>query len=189
MKLYHVFIIFILFISCGKNEINKNKEVVYYPDIVEINYDHYIYKNTTKYLHAKINEAKIYEKLDKIECSRITGEIYKSSGEIDTKINADNAVIDQKEKKAVFTGNVIFEMIETKSKLHADEIIMDYQNNKLFCNNNVIIEKDDGSYLKATSFETNIKTQETKFTKMEIKYFYDEDKENEKDNKKDSKKK
>jgi LPS export ABC transporter protein LptC len=191
MKLYYnIFIILIFFLNCSKNEINKKKEIIYYPDIVEINYHHYIYKNATKYLHAKIDEAKIYEKLEKIECTKIIGEIYKSNGEIDTKINADSAVIDQKEKKAIFTGNVVFEMIETKSKLQADEIIMDYENNKLFCNYNVIIEKDDGSYLKATSFETNIKTQETKFTKMEIKYFYDEEKEKEKEksDKKDSKK-
>ena len=183
-----ILILFALIFNCSVKRIKKKKESINYPDMVQVNYDHFIYKNSKKYLHAKIKHADFFKKLDTIECEGLRAEIYNSKGELTTIINADKGIVYKKEKKIYFTENVMFELLENETKLISEELILDYKDNKLTSNSDVLIKKDDGSYIKATSMESEIKLDSTKFEDMEVKYFYEDDDEEDEKKSTDNKK-
>ncbi len=175
-KLILILIIFITILNCGiKKTSRKKKDIENFPDMIQTNYRHYIYKNAKRYLYAKIGHAEFYEKLKTIDCVDLEAKIYDSDGELTTIIHSDNGVVDKKEKKILFTGNVVFELLENETKLYSEEIELDYKNNKLITDKDVLIDKEDGSYIKATSMESDIKLEATNFENMDVKYFYDED--------------
>lgn len=145
------------------------------PSMTESNYKHYIYKNKKKYLYAEIEYAEFYEKENYIDCIKINAEIYDSTGDITSRIKAKKGKIDKEEGKLILSGDVILELIENKAKLYTEELDMDYKNNKLISKTNVIFKKDDGSYIKADSMESDIALESTKFKNMEILYYYEED--------------
>lgn len=171
-----LFLVICLFISCGavKKRTSKTPKKKY-PDMIQENYTHYIYKNKKKYLYAEINYAEFYEKKNTIECLGLYAEIYNAKGELTTKIKSVEGIIDKKEKNVLFNGNVEFELLENETILYSDKIVLDYKKNKLTTDKEVLILKDDGSYVKSTSLESDIKKEETKFENMEIKYYYEED--------------
>ena len=178
-QLFHIFLIILSFIiiinNCKiKKAANKNDHKNY-PDMIQNNYRHYIYKNKKKHLYASIEHAEFYEKLKTINCKILNAEIYNSDGDITTIIYSDEGKIDKKEKKMLFIGNVVFELLENETKLYGDEIELDYKNNKLISKKDVLFKKEDGSYIKASSMDSDIKLESTKFEDMEIKYFYDDE--------------
>ena len=177
-----IFII-ILFFSCGIVREKEDKIKKRFPDMVQIEYEHYIYKIGRKFLIAKIKQANFFEKANKIECDVIRAEIYNSKNELTTLIEADKGIINKDDKVVYFSGNVKIQSFEQKTKLYTEELRVDYQNNRLISDKDIIIEKDDGSYLKSKYFESNLKLQETRFDNLESKYFY-----NDKDNTNDKKK-
>jgi len=177
-KKIFIFLIFLIVLSCKEKILEELIDKKIYPNLIQDNYKHYIYKNSKKYLFTKIDRAEFFEKTEKILCNLINAEIYNSKGELTTKINSDKGEIDQNKKIFVFSDNVVFELIESETSLYCDKIELDYENNKLYCRNDLIIEKKDGSYLKASSMESDLKLQETRFTDMKIKYFYDEEEKN-----------
>lgn len=167
-----------LFTFCSKEvtkETKKEEEQIL-PEIVQYNYKHYIYKNSKKYLIANIKVAQFFEKKKEINCDGIYAEIYNGKGELTTTINADKANINKETKKVTFSENVIFDVIDNKIKLFTEEITLDYAGNKLFSKGEVLIKKEDGSFIKGDSMESDIKNAVTKFEKMIIKYYYDDEK-------------
>ena len=166
-----------MIINCSSNKEKVEKVIYSVPDMIQTNYRHYIYKNGKKSLFARIEEARFYEKKSEINCYRVYVETYNSKGELTTKIRSENGLINRNEKIFIFSGNVEIESIEDESTLHSQEVELDYKNNKLVSKKDILIDKKDGSYIKATSMESDIKLQSTKFTDMVIKYYYDEDKE------------
>ncbi len=60
--------------------------------------------------------------------------------------------------------------------MYSDELKLDYENNKLISDKKILLEKNDGSYIKADSMESDLKLEATRFENMKIKYYYDEEK-------------
>ncbi|HQJ06328.1 MAG TPA: LPS export ABC transporter periplasmic protein LptC, partial [Spirochaetota bacterium] len=119
--------------------------------------------------------GRLFEKSGKIRCDGLKADIFNSKGALTTEIFADKGNIDKNDKLVIFTGNVRIKTFESKSTIFTEELYLDYKNNKLFSNVPVSIKKDDGSYLNASSMESDIKTEESSFQNMEIKYFYEAD--------------
>ncbi len=65
--------------------------------------------------------------------------------------------------------------MEQESKVNADKLELNYEKNILSCRDNVLITKENGSYLKADSFHSNLDEGETGFEKFSLQYFYDEE--------------
>lgn len=176
-KIIYYLLISILFLSCSKKNEKENDTVkIDKPDMIQKNYKYYIYKNNKKYFYANIEYAEFFNKKEMVLCDKVYGQSFNSKGENTTILIADKAVIDKKEKQIILSENVIVELIENKLKLHSDELILDYNNNKLISKEDILIEKEDGSYIKASSMDSSIKEEITNFKDMEIKYFYDDDK-------------
>lgn len=178
-KIFFIILIIVLIFNCGKQ--TSEQQVVdesIYPDLVQKNYKHYIYKNNKKYLYATVELAEFYEKKNYIDCDSIYAEIYNAKGELTTKINAVKAIINKNTKNVTFSENVIFDVVENDLKLYSEEITLDYMQNKLISKGAVSIEKEDGSFIKGDSMESDIKNEITKFEKMIIKYYYDDEEKN-----------
>jgi LPS export ABC transporter protein LptC len=158
-----------------RNNDDQTDERKVYPDLVQVNYNHLIYKNGKKYLETNIDRAEFFEKTNKIKCTALKAEIYNSKGVKTTIISSKKGEIDKQTKNVIFSGDVVFEMIENKATLYSQEIKLDYQNNKMISEKDVVLEKEDGSYIKATSMESDIKIDSTRFDDMELKYFYEGD--------------
>jgi LPS export ABC transporter protein LptC len=176
-------IIFLVCFSCSKLK-KDSKQKKSYPDIVQLDYRHYIYKNSRKYITAKVGVANTFEKRKTIECQNMEAEIYNSKGVLITKINSDSGSINQDKKIFFFKGNVKIEQYEKKTTMTTEELKLDYEKNKLICDKEVKISKEDGSYLKTDKLNSDLREQQTYFTKLELKYFYEDntsDKSNEKD--------
>ena len=174
-----IFLIFLLIFSCADtmSKYEPNDDTVY-PDMVQENYAHYIYKNNRQYLNTIIQYAEFFEKQDKISCKVLDAKVYNSKGEITTHINSDQGEINQNQKIIEFTGNVVIESFENETVLRTENLILDYKNNKMYNNTPVVIERDNGSKLEATSMRADIQTQESNYTDMHIIYYYDSDEKN-----------
>jgi LPS export ABC transporter protein LptC len=182
MKEKAVFFIILLFFSCTikEKDVADNKKK---PDMIQENYDHFIYKNGRKYLEAKIDKAFFYEKTQTIECNDISADIFNSKNELTTKINSDKGVINKKDKNVLFTGNVIIKSVEKKTDLLTEELTLDYQNNKMTSDKDVLFRKEDGSYLKTKSLSSEIKQQTITFGTVELLYNYEDNTEDRTDDK------
>jgi len=174
MRIAVFFVILILSCSYDRSKYDRD-ETVEYPDMIQDIYVHYIYKNNKKYLKTEITRAEFYEKSGKILCDGLKANIFDSKGTLTTEIFADKGNINKNDKFVIFTGNVKVKTFESKSTIFTEELYLDYKNNKMFSNVPVSIKKDDGSYLNASSMESDIKTEESSFQNMEIKYFYEAD--------------
>lgn len=180
IRLFLIIILIILLFDCGKqSNVQPVVDETIYPDLIQKNYRYYIYKNNKKYLYATVELAEFYEKKNYIDCDTIYAEIYNAKGELTTKINAVKGKINKNDKNVTFSENVIFDVVENDLKLYSEEITLDYMQNKLISKGPVSIEKEDGSFIKGDSMESDIKAEITKFEKMIIKYYYDEDDKNE----------
>ncbi|HOJ62906.1 MAG TPA: LPS export ABC transporter periplasmic protein LptC [Spirochaetota bacterium] len=169
------FLILIIFIfSCSNSKVEKITEKEIFPDMTQKNYEHFIYKNGKKYLYTKIDFAKFFDKKNKIECESIYAIVYNSKGEKKAEINADYSYIDQETKNVTFKGNIKIKMIEEKATLYTEELFLNYKDNKMSSNTEIFIEKEDGSYLKASSMESDINKQDTSFNNLELKYYYED---------------
>lgn len=174
------FIFLILLLNCAKEikqETQKIENKPLLPDIIQYNYRHYIYKNGKKYLFAVIEKAMFFEKKQTIEFENIYAQIYNGKGELTCEITANKGIIEKEKKKVTFSENVVFNLIENKIKLNTNSITLDYLNNKLKTDGEVLIAKEDGSFIKSDSMESDIKNSITKFEKMLIKYYYEENEE------------
>ena len=149
--------------------------------MIQENYNHRIYKNGKLNLDATLKRALFFDKDGKIEVDGITAEIFNSSGETTTKIQADKGTVNKNDKNVVFNQNVKVESFEQKIKLFTDKLTLDYQNDKLIADENVLIEKEDGSFLKSDYFESEIRAMETKFNNLELQYFYNDENEKKED--------
>lgn len=174
MRIAVLFVILILSCSYDRAKYDRD-ETIEYPDMIQDIYVHYIYKNNKKYLKTEIKRAEFFEKSGKILCEGLQANIFDSKGTLTTEIFADKGNINKNEKLFIFTGNVRVKTMESKSTIFTEELYLDYKNNKMFSNVPVSIKKDDGSYLNASSMESDIKTEEYSFQNMEIKYFYEAD--------------
>ncbi len=152
--------------------LNKNID---YPDMVQLNYIHSIFKNSRVYLRADIKKAEFFFKKRTIECDQFAGVINDIHSKIITEVYADHASIDEKRKTVLMSGNVKFKSYKEKTTVYCQEMKFDYNLEKLTIDKEVLIEKEDGSYLKATSMESELKSQTTTFTGMDMMYFYKDD--------------
>lgn len=168
----------LLFTNCGNLEENSLKKQIIYPDFIQYGYRHNIYKNGRKFLTTSVKQAKFFEKLAQIKCYNIKATIYNSKGEVTTTIKSAKCLIDKKKKSAKFADNVVFEMKKENATIFAEVITLDYKNNKLTSDKPIQIKKEDGSFLNADGLESDIKEENTEFKNMELKYFYDKEKEN-----------
>jgi len=157
------------------------------PNMIQENYNHFIYKNGRIYLDASVSLALFFDKQNKIEVEGIKAEIYNSKGEITTKIESKKGVVNKEEKNIQFSENVKIESFEQKIKMFTEEIIMDYQNDKLIGKSDTLVQKEDGSYLKSKYFMSDIKASETKFKDLELQYFYNDEKEKKDDDQNEKK--
>lgn len=171
-----ILISFMLFLACSREE-EDAFDARSFPDMIQYNYEHNIFKNGRKYLIADIKEAHFYDEEKKIECTEFNSVLYNSEGEITTKIKSDKGTINNNEKKVDFIGNVVINMIDKEVTLYTDQLELKYRENTLVSNTDVLIEKKDGSTLSATSMSSDIKTETTTFTDMDVDYFYDDEKE------------
>jgi len=169
-------ILSIFFSSCKVEYSQKNETFQNLPNIIQKNYSHNIYKNRKKYLFAKISNTEFYEKKKIINCEKIYAEIYDSKEKLTTTISSDKAVINNNDKKFLFSDNVELEMFEKETKLYSAELELDYDKNKMKSAGAIVMKKKDGSYVKADSMESDVGLEITSFKNMEIKYFYDEEK-------------
>jgi len=185
-RFIYLFILIAFILSCTKINRNDDKDKKDFPDVIQVSYKHYIYKNGYKYIEALIDYARFFEKTNKIECKKILANIYNSKGVLVTKIVADKADIDKSENIFFFKTNVVVEHYEKKTTMVTDELKLDYKNNKLICEKEVTISKKDGSFIKANNLESNLREQKTNFSTLTLKYFY-EDKDNTSDQTKDKK--
>ncbi len=171
------YVVILSILSCTlKRDVDPNKKRIF-PNMIQNNYNHFIYRNGRVFLNAKIDLALFYDKQDKIEVEGIKAEIYNSKEELTTRIVSDKGVVDREQKNIKFSNNVKIESFEQKIKMATEEIILDYQNDLLIANSETLIQKDDGSYLKSKNFVSNIKVMETNFKELELQYFYNDDKE------------
>ncbi len=174
-----IFLIFLLILSCADtmSKYEPNNDTVY-PDMVQENYSHFIYKNNRQYLTTVIQYAEFYEKEDRISCKILDAKVYNSKGEITTHISSEQGEINQNQKLIEFTGSVVIESFENETVLSTENLILDYKNNKMYNNTPVVIERENGSKLEATSMRADIQTQESNYTDMHIIYYYDSDEKN-----------
>lgn len=174
-----IFLIFLLLFSCADtmSKYEPNNDIVY-PDMVQENYSHFIYKNNRQYLTTVIQYAEFFEKEDRISCKILDAKVYNSKGEITTHIQSDQGEINQKQKLIEFNGSVVIESFENETVLRTENLILDYKNNKMYNNTSVIIERENGSKLEASSMRADIQTQESNYTDMHIIYYYDSDEKN-----------
>ena len=177
-KAYILFLT-ILLLSCADTmaKYEPNNDTVY-PDMVQENYSHFIYKNNRQYLTTVIQYAEFYEKEDRISCKILDAKVYNSKGEITTHISSEQGEINQNQKLIEFTGSVIIESFENETVLRTENLILDYKNNKMYNSTPVVIERENGSKLEATSMRADIQTQESNYTDMHIIYYYDTDEKN-----------
>jgi LPS export ABC transporter protein LptC len=173
IRIFNLFLTLILLTQCTVREEKKTEEVKVYPDMEQVNYQHYIYKNGRKYLAASISKAEFFEKKGQINCTQIHAEVFNSKEELSTLITADSGEINRIEKYFIFKGKVAVDSKIKKIKLNTEELKLDYQNNRLICDKEVIITKEDGSYIKSAFMDSDIKTQNTRFDQLELMYYYD----------------
>ena len=177
INVFFIILYSILIISgCSTETVQKKREITQnYPDMIQKNYKHNIYKNGRKYLIADINEALFFDKSKKINCTEFQAEVYNSKEELTTRINSDEAVIDNKENIIFLNGNVVIEMIDKESTLYSEELKLYYKDNKMSSEKDVLVEKNDGSTLKASGMDSDFKTDTTNFIEMDLQYFYEDE--------------
>jgi len=176
VKTLFLFISFFVLLSCSfVTEGNKDMDSKELPYIIQIDYEHYIYKNNREFLKATISKAQFFDKKNSIECDKIFAEVYSSKNETKVRIKADKSIVDKDKRSLFFTGNVEIDLLEQESKVTADNLELNYEKNVLTCKDNVLVTKDNGSYLKSDFFQSKLDESETNFEKLELQYFYDED--------------
>lgn len=170
-----VILLFLTILSCsrkpGEEKVVDKKE---YPDMIQDNYNHFIYKNGRINLNAQIGRALFFNKKRIIECEKFFAEIYNSQGELTTVIHSDKAVIDNNLKLVNFIKNVKIDMKDKKFIMYTDELKLFYKENRMISEEEVLIEKEDGSFLKADSMESDFKEDTTNFVNLDMKYHYDD---------------
>jgi len=156
-----------------------NNDLPPMPDMVQTNYTHNIYKNSRVYLRSSITNASFFFTTKIIKCSNFTGRVFDLNKQITTEIFADEASIDEKNKTITLNGNVRLVSHLEETTVYSEQMNFDYDKEILLINTDVVIEKDDGSYLKATSMKSDLKEQTNYFTNLEMKFYYEEDEEEE----------
>ncbi len=174
MRIRYFILILFLYFACSNVKVDKVEKKEIFPDMTQENYEHFIYKNGKKYLYTKIGKANFFDKSEKIECEKIYALVYNSKSELKAEINADFSTIDKNTKNVTFKGNIKINMVEEKATLYTEELFLNYKDNKISSNVDVFIEKEDGSFLKATSMESDINKQETSFNNLELRYYYED---------------
>ena len=71
-----VIIILLLITNCNIKRTSKITEKIIYPEMIQNNYTHFIYKNGKKYLHAEIEYAEFFKVSETIECKTLNTKIY-----------------------------------------------------------------------------------------------------------------
>lgn len=177
--MYYKFIctIFILLFSigCSIEKKSDTQKAVEIPDMVQINYKHYIYKAGRIYLEAFVGVGRSYEKTKQINCEVIDAVVYNSKNEKVTTIKSDTGNIDSNNSTLIFIGNVKIDKIDKDAVIYADEIKLNYSDNTLSSDKPVVIKKEDGSILKASSMFSDLKEQKTDFSQMDLVYYYEDD--------------
>lgn len=177
MKYYVISVIFTL-ILCLSCKTQKNEEIqqkIELPDMVQVDYEHYIYKNNRVYLEAFIGEAKSYEKKNQIVCQKISAQIYNTKNQIVTKVRAEEAVIDNGTDEFCFRNDVVVEKVDQDISIYTEELVLNYKANTLVTEKELTMKKKDGSQLKAKSMRSDLTSQITDFEQMDMLYYYDEE--------------
>lgn len=174
MKAASTVLIFIIF-SCGFEKSNDESAAVELPDVVQRNYNHYIYKGTRLFLEAKIDIGRTYEKRKATDCEVISARVYNSKGELATLISADLGEIDSRRSILKFINNVYIERFEDKVILRTDELSINYNENTMITEKKVIITKEDGSILIADGMNSDLSAQTTTFYNMDLTYYYEDE--------------
>jgi len=167
-------------LSCVSVKKKVAEAEVEYPDVVQTNYIHYIYKSGRLFLEAHIDTGRTFEKKKEIECIIIKAKVYNSKSEITTLIQSDKGVINSNNSELIFSENVIIEKLDDKIKLETDSLALNYKNNTMESKTKVLITKEDGSILIADSMKSDLTNQITTFSTMDLNYFYEDDDEEEK---------
>lgn len=176
-KVGHLAFLFLIFFtfSCAVQSVESDVAQLSYPDMVQENYKHYIYKNGNIYLEASIKHAETYELKKKIECKNVNANIYNSKKEITSRLKSDKAVVDNGSSSMVFSGNVEVDKIDKEVKLFTDKLSINYKDNIMTCDSDVVIKKDDGSILKAKTMVSEFKNEVINFTGLDTLYYYEDD--------------
>ena len=77
----------------------------------------------------------------------------------------------------LFQNNVVIDKLDQGITLYTDELILNYNQNLLTSEGKIRILKADGSELLADSMKTDLNSQTTEFSKIDMDYFYEEEKE------------
>lgn len=170
-----IFVLFCLF-SCSMEKSDSDAGRVELPDMLQQNYKHNIYKNKRVYLEAEIGLAKSYEKKNQIVCEKVSARITNTKNELTMKINSDNAIIDNAVDEFLFQNNVVIDKLDQGITLYTDELVLNYNQNQLTSEGKVRIVKADGSELLADSMKSDLNSQTTEFSKIDMNYFYEEEK-------------
>ena len=170
-----IFALFCLF-SCAMEKSDSDTGRVELPDMLQQNYKHNIYKNKRVYLEAEIGLAKSYEKKNQIVCEKVNARITNTKNELTMKINSDNAIIDNAVDEFLFQNNVVIDKLDQGITLYTDELVLNYNQNLLTSEGKVRIIKADGSELVADSMKSDLNSQTTEFSKIDMNYFYEEEK-------------
>lgn len=165
------------FFSCSMEKSDADMGRVELPDMLQQNYKHNIYKNKRVYLEAEIGLAKSFEKKNQIVCEDVYAQITNTKNELTMKINSDNAIIDNAVDEFLFQNNVVIDKLDQGITLYTDELILNYNQNLLTSEGKIRILKADGSELLANSMKTDLNSQTTEFSKIDMDYFYEEEKE------------
>ncbi|HBD92725.1 MAG: LPS export ABC transporter periplasmic protein LptC [Spirochaetes bacterium GWF1_31_7] len=168
-------IVSINILSCVSVKKKVAEVVVEYPDVVQTDYTHYIYKSGRLFLEAHIDTGKTFEKKKEIECVVISAKVYNSKAEITTLIKSDKGIINSNNSELIFSENVVIEKLDDKIKLETDSLALNYKNNTMDSKTKVLITKEDGSILIADSMQSDLTNQITTFTTMDLNYFYEDE--------------
>ena len=164
------------FFSCSMEKSDSDAGRVELPDMLQQNYKHNMYKNKRVYLEAEIGLAKSYEKKNQIVCEKVSARITNTKNELTMKINSDNAIIDNAVDEFLFQNNVVIDKLDQGITLYTDELVLNYNQNQLTSEGKVRIVKADGSELLADSMKSDLNSQTTEFSKIDMNYFYEEEK-------------
>jgi LPS export ABC transporter protein LptC len=164
------------FFSCSMEKSDSDAGRVELPDMLQQNYKHNIYKNKRVYLEAQIGLAKSYEKKNQIICEDVYAQLSNTKNELTMKINSDNAIIDNAVDEFLFQNNVVIDKLDQGITLYTNELVLNYNQNVLKSEGEVRILKADGSQLLASSMNTDLNSQTTEFSNIDMNYFYEEEK-------------
>lgn len=170
-----IFAVFCFF-SCSMEKSDADIGRAELPDMLQQNYKHNIYKNKRIYLEAEIGLAKSYEKRNQIVCEKIYVQLTNTKNELTMKINSDNAVIDNAVDEFLFQNNVVIDKLDQGITLYTDELVLNYSRNQLTSDGKVRIVKADGSQLLADSMKSDLNSQTTEFSNIDMDYFYEDEK-------------